>query len=635
MGKIHDILNHYWGYKSFRPLQEDIIQAVLNQEDVLALMPTGGGKSLCFQVPTLAMEGICLVVTPLIALMKDQVEQLRHRGIKAEAIFSGMRTREIDITLDNCIYGKVKFLYLSPERLETELFQERVAKMKIALIAVDEAHCISQWGYDFRPAYLNIAAIRKILPSVNIIALTASATPKVVDDIQEKLAFSKPNIYRKSFERKNLSYAVRLVEDKEKKLLEILRSVPGTAIVYVGTRKATKDIAQLLAKHTISADFYHGGLGHDERSKKQEAWINDHVRVIVATNAFGMGIDKPNVRLVVHMELTQDLESYYQEAGRAGRDEKKAYAVILYHDADITTLKSQLAVRHPPLDFLKKVYQALANHYKLAIGSGLGQSFDFDIRVFSEQYGWPHLEVFYALKKLEDEGLIAFNESYYHPSHLHIPVEGTELYKFQVANAHFDPVIKGLLRLYGGELFNHFMHISEAQLAKFIGNTEKEVVTLLQKMDQLKIVVYDKRKDQPQIMFALPRKDVTYLNLNKAILAVRKQVAEQKVASVIDYVKHKSRCRTRLLLEYFGEAYEEKCGVCDNCITQKKQQGFDKTDQYHHQIEHLLMKGPLMVEEVMEKINPIDREAFLEVIRNMVDRNELHYDATWRLYLNE
>ena len=631
MGKVNDILKDHWGYDSFRPLQEDIIHSVLDHQDVLALLPTGGGKSICFQVPALAMEGICLVITPLIALMKDQVEQLRQRGIKAEAIFSGIRQKEIDIILDNCIYGNVKFLYISPERLETELFRERVIKMNVCLLAVDEAHCISQWGYDFRPAYLNIASIRQVLPDVSVIALTASATPDVVVDIQEKLLFKQENTYQKSFARGNLSYAVRQVEAKEKKLLEVLRSVPGTAIVYVGTRKATKEIARFLLNNGISADFYHGGLAHDERSGKQEAWLKGKVRVIVSTNAFGMGIDKPDVRLVVHMDLTQDLESYYQEAGRAGRDEKKAYAVILCNESDMEALKAQVSLRHPPIDTLKKVYQAMANYYKLAIGSGQGQSFDFDIREFSEHYGFGHLEVFHALKKLEDEGLITFNESYYHPSHLHMLMDNTDLYKFQVANAHFDLAIKAMLRLYGGEMFNHFVNISERQLAKFMETTEKETVTTLTRLDQLKVIVYDKRKDKPQVIFTLPRQDVNYLSLNKAILESRKKVAEQKVASVINYAKHQNRCRTRLLLDYFGEIQAEACGVCDICIAQKKQHATKKTEDYHHQIEHLLGEGPLLVEELMEKINPTDRDAFLDVIRSMVDRNELCYDGAWKL----
>ena len=626
------ILKQYWGYEQFRPLQEDIIDATLAGEDVLALMPTGGGKSICFQVPALVKEGLCIVITPLIALMQDQVAQLQSRGIKAEAIFSGMKKREIDIKLDNCIYGDVKFLYISPERLETEIFKERVVKMNVSLLAVDEAHCISQWGYDFRPAYLKIAEITKVFPELNIIALTATATPKVVKDIQQKLLFHKENVFQKSFARANLSYSVRHVEDKEAKLLEVLRNVPGPGIVYVSTRKAAKDVAYLLLKNGISADFYHAGLPHHERSRVQEKWVQNQTRIVVATNAFGMGIDKPDVRVVVHQGLTQDLESYYQEAGRAGRDEAKAYAVILFNEADVEELKHRVDLQYPSVDYLKQVYQALANYYKLAIGSGAGQSFDFDIKDFSENYKLHHLQVFYALKKMEDEGLLAFNESYYHPSQLHIPIDHTELYKFQVAYSQFDPVVKALLRLYGGEMFGHFVSIAEYHLAKFMNIPGAEVVSQLTKLDELGIIVYNRQKDIPQVVFTLPRQDPAYLSVNKAVLQQREQLAKRKVASVIQYVKHQERCRTALLLEYFGEDYNEKCGICDTCIRQKKKQEVVHVDRYHQLIDHLLVEGPLLVEDIMEKINPTDRDTFLQVIRDMVDRDELKYDELWRLY---
>ena len=626
------ILKQYWGYEQFRPLQEDIIDATLAGEDVLALMPTGGGKSICFQVPALVKEGLCIVITPLIALMQDQVAQLQSRGIKAEAIFSGMKKREIDIKLDNCIYGDVKFLYISPERLETEIFKERVVKMNVSLLAVDEAHCISQWGYDFRPAYLKIAEITKVFPELNIIVLTATATPKVVKDIQQKLLFHKENVFQKSFARANLSYSVRYVEDKEAKLLEVLRNVPGPGIVYVSTRKAAKDVAYLLLKNGISADFYHEGLPHHERSRVQEKWVQNQTRIVVATNAFGMGIDKPDVRVVVHQGLTQDLESYYQEAGRAGRDEAKAYAVILFNEADVEELKHRVDLQYPSVDYLKQVYQALANYYKLAIGSGAGQSFDFDIKDFSENYKLHHLQVFYALKKMEDEGLLAFNESYYHPSQLHIPIDHTELYKFQVAYSQFDPVVKALLRLYGGEMFGHFVSIAEYHLAKFMNIPGAEVVSQLTKLDELGIIVYNRQKDIPQVVFTLPRQDPAYLSVNKAVLQQREQLAKRKVASVIQYVKHQERCRTALLLEYFGEDYNEKCGICDTCIRQKKKQEVVHVDRYHQLIDHLLVEGPLLVEDIMEKINPTDRDTFLQVIRDMVDRDELKYDELWRLY---
>ncbi len=628
------ILKEYWGYDKFRPLQENIIHAALNGEDVLALLPTGGGKSICFQVPAMLKEGICLVVTPLIALMKDQVLNLNSRGIKAEAVFSGMRQREIDVVLDNCIYGDVKFLYLSPERLETDLFRERVLKMNVNLLAVDEAHCISQWGYDFRPSYLNIAHARELLPQVNILALTASATPKVVEDIQEKLHFRVNNVFKKSFARSNLSYSVRYVEDKERKLFEVLNNVQGSAIVYVNTRKEAKDVAVMLYKKGISTDFYHAGLTHAQRDSKQERWRKNQTRVMVATNAFGMGIDKPDVRLVVHLGLNQDLESYYQEAGRAGRDEKKAYALILYDELNVEELKRRIQLQHPDLNYLKQVYQALANYFKLAIGSGLGQSYDFDIKDFSENYQLHHLEVFYALKKLENEGLITFNESFFNPSHIHIPIDNTELYKFQVANSVFDPLIKALLRLYGGEMFNHFMSISEQQLAKFMEGDEQTVRRYLAKLNDLGIVVYEPQKDQPQIVFTVERQNPENLPVDTKHLKQREEIAIGKMAAVINYAKHVSKCRTVLLLDYFGETKATNCDVCDYCVKKKKENQTDHIDKYHHQIEHLLADKKLLVEELVSQINPRDQDVFLEVIRNMVDRGELKYDDQWRLAKN-
>ncbi|MEO0552751.1 MAG: ATP-dependent DNA helicase RecQ [Bacteroidota bacterium] len=631
MDQAHAILKQYWGYHKFRLLQKDIIDAVIRHEDVLALLPTGGGKSICFQVPALAMEGLCIVVTPLIALMKDQVANLNNKGIKAEALFSGMRKREIDIVLDNCVYGGIKFLYVSPERLETDIFKARVTKMHVSLIAVDEAHCISHWGYDFRPSYLRIADIRNLLAGTSLIALTATATPEVVDDIQKNLGFVKSNVFQRSFSRSNLSYSVREVEDIHGKLIEVVKGVAGSAIVYVRTRKEAKDIAVSLDKNGISASFYHAGLDHSQRDIRQKKWQNNKVRIMVATNAFGMGIDKPNVRLVVHLGLNQDIESYFQEAGRAGRDEKKAYAVVIFNESHVDDLKQRVKLQHPGINYLKQVYQALANYYKLATGSGMGQSFDFDIRQFSERFELNHLEVFYALKKLEEEGLIGFNESYYNPSHLHIAVDNTELYKFQVANAGYDHIIKGLLRLYGGEVFNHFLTISEVQLAKFMEVDVIQVKVLLSKLHDLNIVDYEPQRDKPQIIFMKPRERVGQLSLDKVRLKRREELAAQKSDAVINYVKHKELCRSRLLLQYFGEEMTTECGVCDICIKRKKKNQTEHFHKYRHQINNILGSQPLTVEEVMDQINPSARDTFLEVIRDMVDSHELKYDKKWKL----
>lgn len=616
-------------------MQESIIESVVSGHDTLALLPTGGGKSICFQVPALAMEGICIVVTPLIALMKDQVEQLRKRNIKASAIYSGLNSREIDIQLDNCIYGETKFLYVSPERLRSDLFQERLKKMKVCLLAIDESHCISQWGYDFRPSYLTIAEIRPLIANVPVIALTATATPPVQRDIIEKLEFREGyKQFQKSFARDNLSYAVRQAEDKERKLVEVLRSVQGTAIVYARTRKATKDITRLLIKEGLSADFYHAGLSHDERVKKQDAWIQNRTRIIVATNAFGMGIDKPDVRLVVHMDIPDNLESYYQEAGRAGRDEKKAYAVIIYHPLDIELLKDRLKLEHPSVEFLKRLYQALANYYKLAVGAGEAQQYPFDVHDFSEKFNMEHLEVFYGLKKLEEEGLVQLNESFHSPSQLHITVDNSTLYKFQIANAAYDGFIKSLLRIYGGELFNGFVRISEVQIGKVLNTSIDSVKKVLNRLQELELLVYEEKKDQPQLVYLQPRKSSESLGLNTKRLNERQKMAEEKQKAIIGYVKHQERCRTQLLLDYFGEKDYENCGICDVCIARKKKDAIKHEHKYHHQVRHLLEENKLTTDEIIDRINPTDKSMFLEVIREMVEAGELKYDESWRLEMN-
>ena len=626
-----EVLKKYWGYDSFRAVQEDIINAVLDKHDVLALLPTGGGKSVCFQVPAMLLDGVCIVITPLIALMKDQVEQLNRRGIKATAIYSGMSKKEIDIKLDNCVFGNIKFLYVSPERLQTELFQERLKRMTVGLLAVDESHCISQWGYDFRPSYLHIAEVRELIPDVNIVALTATATPEVKKDIQEKLQFTNQKVFQKSFSRSNLSYSVRKVEDKDRKLLEVLRNVKGTAIVYARSRKGTKDIAQFLYRNGISADFYHAGLTHEERVRKQEDWINDKRRVMVATNAFGMGIDKPNVRVVVHMELPQDIESYYQEAGRAGRDEKKAYAVIIHNHSDVEDLMARVKQQYPSVDYMKKIYQCLANYYKLAVGSGEGQSFNFEIQAFSDNYNLQHMEVYYALKKLEEEELIQFTESFYNPSRVHIILDNRRLYEFQIANAKHDVFLKVLLRICGGELFNNFMKISESQISSMLGIAEKEVVRQLQRLAELEVIDYDERKDKPQVIFTTPRKDASTLKLNTKRLKEREDNAIAKVNSITKYVESTEECRTKMLLEYFGELDYDSCGVCDLCVSQKHEKEHVDHDHYHHQIVHLVGEEQLTIEELMDKIAPKEKETFLDVIREMIDSGELMYDDQWRL----
>lgn len=626
------VLQRYWKHSQFRPLQEDIIQSVLQGNDTLALLPTGGGKSVCFQVPALVMDGLCVVITPLIALMKDQVEQLKKKEILAVAIHSGMSRQQIDILLDNCVYGSVKFLYVSPERIQTEIFIERYKKMNVSLIAVDEAHCISQWGYDFRPPYLQIASLRDIRPGIPVIALTATATPEVRDDIMDKLAFPEGSaVFQKSFARENLSFVVRKTENKDKKLVEILQKVKGSAIVYVRSRKGTQDIAQRLSKRNIPASYYHAGLDFEARTKRQDEWIQNKTRVMVATNAFGMGIDKPDVRIVIHLDLPENLEAYYQEAGRAGRDGLRSFAVILYQDADIINLQTKTEQSQPSFEFLGQVYQALANYYQLATGSAAGESFDFDMHDFTGRFQFSPIEAYNALKKLEEEGLIQFNESYYSPSVIHLQLDHQKLYEFQVAHAKFDGFLKMLLRLYGGELFSGFVKIAETYLAKAMSLSREEVVALLLHLHELNAIVYYPAKDKPQITFILPRQDAARLPIDKKRLEERKKLILGKVKSVTAFVQHTFRCRMQLLQDYFGELTDQECGICDICIEKRKKENGKAFDALKLEVLTVMKTKPLSLEELEQHIAPRERELFVDVVRELVDDGTLAYDKAWKL----
>lgn len=628
----HSILKSYWKHDHFRPLQEEIIASVLNGNDTLALLPTGGGKSICFQVPALLREGVCIVITPLIALMNDQVEQLKKRDILAIAIHSGMSRSEIDVLLDNCVYGQIKFLYVSPERLQTEIFIERVKKMKVGVIAVDEAHCISQWGYDFRPPYLKINSLRELKPDVPVIALTATATKEVRDDIQLKLAFRKPaGIFQKSFARENLSFVVRKTESKEKKLLDILEKIKGTAIVYVRSRKATQQITQWLLSRNISATFYHAGLSYEERSKRQADWIQNKSRVMVATNAFGMGIDKPDVRTVIHLDLPENPESYYQEAGRAGRDGQRAYAAILYQDADVVNLQYKTEQAHPSPTILKKMYQALANYYQLAVGSAAGESFDFDLHVFADRFNYHPSEVYVAVKKLEEEGLIQFTESFYNPSHLHLLIDHKRLYEFQIANERFDPIIKMFLRLYGGELFSDFVKISESYLAKALKISNTEMIAILQHLHDMEVVSYQPLKDKPQITFVVPRQDADSLPLNVKRMEERKKLIVGKMQSMVGYVTNTLLCRMQILQDFFGEVTFKTCGLCDVCISQRKKENTTAFSDLQKEVMLILKKSSMTIEQLEIQMAPRDYELFIDVVRDLVDEGTLAYDDGWRL----
>ncbi|RPA70305.1 RecQ family ATP-dependent DNA helicase [Cyclobacteriaceae bacterium YHN15] len=590
--KAYHILKTVFGYSEFRPVQLDIVLSVLDGKDSLALLPTGGGKSICFQVPALVKDGICVVISPLIALMKDQVDNLRKKGVLAAAIYSGMGKREIDTVLDNCIYGNYKFLYVSPERLKTEIFIERFKRMKVNLIAVDEAHCISQWGYDFRPPYLEIAAIRPHHPDIPCIALTASATVQVREDIIEKLELKNPRIFVKSFSRKNLSYSVRMVENKLEKAIEIFNKVSGSAIVYLRNRKGTKEVASILNQLGISSTFYHAGLDNITREKRQLEWKTNRVRVMVATNAFGMGIDKPDVRLVVHLDLPENLENYYQEAGRAGRDEKRAFAVLLSNEQDMIALEERAKQAYPPIDFLKRIYQSLANYYRMAVGSGYLSSFDFDISTFASTYNLEVLLTYNAIKVLQEEGLVELNESFFNPSSLHFLVNQSKLYEFQIANAKLDPLIKLLLRTYGGELFVEFIKIQEGKLSKSLNLSEKDLIHMLEQLDNLGILAYSKRKDKPQITFLTERLDAGKLPLDHKRIELRKQNTVNKAESMVAYVKNPKLCRAIQLSSYFGEESDDFCGICDVCLERIKKE-FRYQNQVREKIIQTLRAGLL------------------------------------------
>lgn len=619
-------LSKYWGYSSFRPMQEEIIESVLEGKDTLALLPTGGGKSVCFQVPALVREGICIVVSPLIALMKDQVDNLQRKSIAAIAITSAMHRREIDIALDNCIYGQVKFLYLSPERLSSDIVQARIRKMKINLIAVDEAHCISQWGYDFRPSYLKIAMLRELHPDVPILALTATATKDVVTDIQVQLKFRKENVLQKSFERRNLAYVVVHEEDKQGRLMKVVNNVGGTGVVYVRNRRKTQEIASLLQQNGITADFYHAGLLPGERAQKQDNWIRNRTRVIVATNAFGMGIDKPDVRFVVHLDLPDSLEAYFQEAGRAGRDEHKAYAVMLYNDADIQELRKSVELSFPSLDEIRQTYQALANYYQLAIGAGENSSFEFDISDFCNKYDLQPITVFNSIKFLEKDGYIIATEALYQPSRVHILVNNEELYKFQVTNPPFDPFIKLLLRSYGG-MFDNYVKINESDIARRGKIERSRVIDLLNKLQQAGILSYLPQTNLPQIIFTVPRLDAKTLYISKEHLAERRTIATKRMEWMLDYVTSRHRCRSQLLLAYFGETDTYRCGVCDVCLERNKLELTDLDfDSIFRQVQLLLGVHSLPLNDLVKNIQGYKEDKAIKVIQWLLDNGKLKYD---------
>ncbi|GGK71928.1 ATP-dependent DNA helicase RecQ [Rufibacter glacialis] len=636
MADVQDILKQYWGHEAFRPGQEEIITSVLKGQDTLAILPTGGGKSVCFQLPALVLGGVCVVVSPLVALMKDQVENLRKRGLTAAALHAGQPERERDMILDNCVFGGVQFLYVSPERLQTELFLERVKRMNVCLLAVDEAHCISQWGYDFRPPYLEIAKLREVLPDVPVLALTASATQVVKEDIQEKLQFKKQVVVQQSFARKNLSYSVLPTEDKEGRLREILQKMNGTAIVYVRNRRRTVELADWLNRQGIKAAAYHAGLPHQTRASAQTDWIMDRVRVIVATNAFGMGIDKPDVRLVVHLDLPDSLEAYYQEAGRAGRDGKYSYATVLLGPEDTSLLLKKTEEAYPPVETLKRVYQALANFYQLATGSGAFQSFDFDLAEFSRTYQISPIEVHFALKQLEHEGLLQLNEGFYSPSKVYFLLSNTQLYEFQILNENLEAVIKSLLRLYGGEMFRDFVRISEKGLAKHLSVPEATIKQHLQHLHQRKVLVYEPQHDGPQVQFTAPRFDAASLPVDQKRLNLFRERALEKAQAVVAYMQPATQCRTLQILAYFGEISTAPCRICDYCLAQKKKKKLDE-NKLHMEARVLshLKETPLHPKSIAMHFSSSEQELLGDLLQEMLESGQVRYTSEGNLKRKE
>ncbi|MCT4579969.1 MAG: RecQ family ATP-dependent DNA helicase [Flavobacteriales bacterium] len=634
--QLTNILKKYWGFSTFRPLQEEIIQHALDGKDTLALLPTGGGKSICFQIPALAQEGICIVISPLIALMKDQVENLKKRGIQAIALTSEKSKKEVDYLLDNCIYGKVKFLYVSPERLKQPLFIERFKKMPVNLIAIDEAHCISQWGYDFRPPYLEIKALRVHHPNIPFLALTATATKEVVDDIQEKLAFKAKAVFQKSFYRSNLQYVVLKEEDTLGALLRVIRSIKGSGIVYVRTRRATLEITQLLTSQNISATFFHAGLSIDDRLQKQKDWQENRIRIMVSTNAFGMGIDKPDVRLVVNLGLPDSLEAYFQEAGRAGRDEKKAYAVLLTNADDKLQIENKVALQYPNRETIKKVYYAICNHLRIAIGSGQELQTPLDFKAVSESFNIKYATVIHAFPFLERAGYFSLSSHIAHSSTIQFLVQGNDLYEFQVRNSNYDNLIKLLLRSYSG-LFETHVRIKETDISKRFRTTPSKIKTLLHDLHQLEIIEYIPASEFPIITFLQPRVDLKQLRIPKEILEERKKLAQHKADSVIEYATEDSVCRSIQLLNYFNDQTAQPCGKCDVCLSKKTPVNLSDTEfkTIERLIYSYLKDSPIVPKKLIQLLKKdANKDESLFVLRWLIDNDKIAFNSNNELTYN-
>ena len=618
------ILKQYWGYDRFRGIQEDIIDSISKNKDTLGLMPTGGGKSITFQVPALAKEGMCLVITPLIALMKDQVQNLKKRGIKALAIYSGMSRQDIIITLENCIFGNYKFLYISPERLDTELFRTKLRKMHISMITVDESHCISQWGYDFRPAYLKIAEIRELLPDVPVLALTATETPEVVKDIQARLHFRHKNVFRMSFERNNLAYIVRKTENKTAELLHILRSMPGSAIIYARNRRRTKEITELLNNEHITADFYHAGLDDATKDIRQHRWQSGESRVMVATNAFGMGIDKPDVRIVIHMDLPDSIEAYFQEAGRAGRDGQKAYAVILYAKSDKTTLHKRILDTFPEKEYIRDVYEHLQYYYQMAMGDGLDCVREFNIEDFCRKFKYFPVPVDSALRILTQAGYLEYTAEQDSTSRILFTIRRDELYRLREMGEDMDRLIQAVLRSYTG-VFTDYTYINEASLAICTGLTRRQIYEMLVHLAKLRIVSYIPHKKTPYIIYTRERVEAQRIHISPEVYEHRKARYETRINAMLDYVTNDTVCRSRMLLDYFGERNEHNCGQCDTCISLRSKPGASEQPDRKTlcaKVCGILSRESLTPAGLLKQL-PMDKELLTEILHRLLDEGKI------------
>lgn len=630
MAQPTDILQKYWGYAQFRPLQEDIIQSVLKGQDTLALMPTGGGKSICFQVPALMKEGVCLVVTPLIALMKDQVANLRSRNIPAAAIYAGMYYQDVEKLLEEARRGNYKFLYVSPERLQSKRFLEYCDGMPVSLLAIDEAHCISQWGYDFRPAYLEVAEIRTQFPGVPVLALTASATPKVQVDICEKLRMREPAVFTKSFVRSNLSYSIIEEADKQPKILHILNRVPGSAIVYCRNRKGTRELADMLEQNGISASYYHAGLTGEERTARQELWLQGRIRVMVCTNAFGMGIDKPDVRVVIHADAPESLEAYYQEAGRGGRDEQKAYGVLLYHTSELDRMREMLPLQFPGQDQVRVIYQALVNYLQVPIGSAEGVYYDFDINDFVQKFELNITLAYSALRILEQEGVLQLSESVFMPSMVEFIVNRQTLFAFDDTQPAFSALIQTLLRTYEG-IFDNPVPVYERQLMRIMRVKELQVVQGLQQLQQRGIIRYKQRKSVPQLCFVQERISSNLLRIDVDKVKERMKAYQDRMDAMLDYVQRNDRCRTQVIVQYFGEQDAKPCGICDVCLAQKK-----KPVDFKAVSAGILSKltlVPLEWKALQEQLVDVDEKDLQEVLQYLIHEEVIIRDDNGNFHL--